>query len=110
MYNPDLTEETFEEREEERQKYETLAKIVLPRFSVGGMTAFAMRQRLSEIRKAGYPVQNYKGLNQEQLRNFYMRIQEQIKTQARDRCPEVVLEINAWNAQRRKESQDPFMR
>jgi hypothetical protein len=112
MYNPDIVEETHEEREKEKERYEGLAKIALSRFPVlqkrENISNKEILNRLNTIQKTGYYVgEGYREMKKRGLWKLLGRIKTEIRTQANIYCPDVVREIDARNRAQIRE-RDPF--
>jgi len=115
MYDPDMVEQTPEEREEEKARYEGLARIALPRFSELQRGEHIARKeilnRLNAIQETGYYVENgYGEMERKQLWGLLERTKTEIRTKASEHCPEVVREIDARNRDAKRSGRDPYLR
>lgn len=92
----------------DRNYWGNLAEIALPRFpeTQGREKIYLteMRKRLKAIRKAGYDVQEDKGMGRQEVWNLLGRVKDDIYQKARKSCPAVVGRVLRANKARKLEA------
>ena len=81
---------------------EKAVKIVLPRFPELGsgerILVGEIKQRLSEVRRTGYPIEPYSNLNAEETWVYLNSLKSEITGKAKEFCPELLREIRRRNS------------
>jgi len=62
-----------------------------------------IKQRLSEIRKTGYPLKPYSHLNAKASWAYLQQVKNEIREKARESCPAILEEVNEANLKTEQE-------
>ena len=90
--------------------WSNLVRVALPRFSELGLgesiNSKEIRERLRDIRKAGYEVPTTKGMKKDEIWDLLKSCRRDIRAKSYSICPEVVSEINSKNDDQKSRARD----
>ena len=93
--------------DEEREYWISVVRVALPRFSeaIGGERVHVdeIKERLGEIKRAGYEVKPYSKMKKREARNYLRNIRMDIAREAGTYCPDILREVYAANAEQKRD-------